>query len=111
MVDFFLAIYRVWRENPKKIESRKMSNTVSKLLIYSLCILSLFLIETQIISMAIPLSKIGAGLISFVELKSIDETFKLMLGYSLLDLMIKVAKRGESNTKDIIDVIDEDKTT
>lgn len=108
MVDFILAIYRVWKIDPSQITSRKMSNTISKILIYTLCIMALYLMENYILGPILPITKIASGLICFVELKSIDETFKAMLGYSLWNLISKVAQRGESNTKDIIETIEKE---
>lgn len=101
-IDFILAIYRVWRTDPKLITSRNMSNTIGKILIYTSTILSLFMLETYILGPIIPITKMVAALISFVEVKSIDETFKLLLGYSFYDKLIEVVKRGTSNTKDIL---------
>lgn len=101
--DFILAIYRAWKKDPQSITSRKMSNTIGKILIYTLTLLCLFLLETYILGPILPFTKIVAGLISLVELKSIDETFKTLLGYSFYSKLIDIVKRGTSNTKDFID--------
>jgi hypothetical protein len=79
-----------------------MSNTIGKILIYTSTILALFMLETYILGPIIPITKMVAALISFVEIKSIDETFKLLLGYSFYDKLINIVKRGSSNTKDIL---------
>ena len=101
--DFILAIYRAWKKDPNSITSRKMSNTVGKLLIYTLTLLCLFLLETYVLGPILPFTKIVAGLISLVELKSIDETFKALLGYSFYSKLVNMVKRGTSNTKDLIE--------
>lgn len=101
-VDFILAIYKAWKKDPKSITSRKMSNTIGKILVYTLTILSLFLLETYILGPVLPVTKIVAVLISLVELKSIDETFKALLGYSFYNKLVDMAKRGVSDTKDIL---------
>lgn len=101
-VDFILAIYRAWRKDPNSITSRKMSNTIGKTLVYTLTILALFLLETHILGPTLPVTKIVAGLISLVELKSIDETFKSLLGFSFYNKLVDMAKRGVSDTKDLL---------
>lgn len=106
VVDFIFAIYRQWKQDPSKITSRKMGNTISKLTTYTLAILSIFFLEKYILLGALPITKIAAGLICVVELKSIDESFFILHKYSLWSKIIAVIKRGESNTKDILGDID-----
>lgn len=101
VVDFLFAIYRQWKQDPSKITSRKMGNTISKLTTYTLAILSIFFLEKYILLGVLPITKIAAGLICVVELKSIDESFFILHKYSLWTKIIAVIKRGESNTKDI----------
>lgn len=100
--DFVLAIYRAWKKDPHCITSRKMGNTIGKLMIYTLTILALFLLEKYVLGSALPITKVVVGLISLVELKSIDETFKSLLGYSFYSKLIKMIRRGESDTKDFL---------
>jgi hypothetical protein len=107
VVDFIFAIYRQWKQDPKQITSRKMSNTITKLGTYTLTILAIFFLEKYILVEVLPITKIAAGLICLVELKSIDESFYILNKYSLWTKIIALIKRGESNTKSIIDVIDE----
>lgn len=106
VVDFLFAIYRQWKQDPSKITSRKMGNTISKLTTYTLAILSIFFLEKFILVGVLPITKIAAGLICVVELKSIDESFYMLNKYSLWTKIVAVIKRGESNTKDILDDID-----
>lgn len=106
LLDFIFAIYKQYRIDSSKITSRKMGNTISKILLYTLTILGVFFLETYIIGDVLPITKIVAGIISLTEVKSLDETFKDLLGYSIWDLLVKIATRGTSNTKDIIDVLD-----
>lgn len=102
VVDFLFAIYRQWKQDPSKITSRKMGNTISKLTTYTLAILSIFFLEKFILVGVLPITKIAAGLICVVELKSIDESFYMLNKYSLWTKIVAVIKRGESNTKDIL---------
>lgn len=106
VVDFLFAIYRQWKQDPKQITSRKMSNTVSKLTTYTLAILSIFLLEKYILAEVLPISKMAAGLICLVELKSIDESFFILNKYSLWSKIVSLINRGESNTKAILDEIE-----
>lgn len=106
VVDFLFAIYRQWKQDPSKITSRKMGNTISKLTTYTLAILSIFFLEKFILVGVLPITKIAAGLICVVELKSIDESFYMLNKYSLWTKIVAVIKRGESNTKDILGDID-----
>lgn len=101
MTDFFVGLYRAYKMK-EKITSRKMGNTISKMFLYQLTILSLFLFETYIIGPIIPLTKLGAGLIAVTELKSIDESVEKMTGVGIWKRLVKIIKRGESTTKDFI---------
>jgi hypothetical protein len=106
MVDFIFGIYKA-RKLKEKITSRKMGNTISKLLLYNLAILSVFLLNKYIINTQLPLEKIVAGLIGLTEVKSLDESFKLLFGFSFYDKIIKIMKRGASTTKDLIEEVDD----
>lgn len=100
-LDFFVGIYRAFKLK-EPISSRKMGNTISKMLLYQCTILSLYVFEVYILDSALPITKIGAGLISIVEIKSLDENIQKITGISVYDRIVKVLKRGVSNTKDFI---------
>jgi hypothetical protein len=57
------------------------------------------MIEKYVLQGDVPYSKIIVGVIAMVELKSIDESFKLLFGYSIYDKIKSQIKRGESQTK------------
>jgi hypothetical protein len=97
-VDFIFGIYRAWKTK-QEITSRKMSHTVTKMLLYNLTVISIWAIEKNITGSDIPITKISAGIICLVEFKSIDETFKLLFGFSIWTKMKKALGRGESFTK------------
>ena len=107
-VDFIFAIYRQFRQDPSQITSRKMSNSVTKILTYTLTILGVYFLQTYIVGDTLPLTKITSALIGLVELKSIDETFKLLNGYSIWDKVSSLLKRGTSTTKDIVDEVEKE---
>lgn len=100
-LDFIVGLYRAWKLK-EQITSRKMGNTISKMLLYQATILSLYVFEVYILGSALPVSKIGAGLISVVEIKSIDESVEKMTGTGVWKRITKIIKRGQSETKDFI---------
>ena len=101
IIDFLVGIYRAFKMG-EQITSRKMGNTISKMFLYQLTIISLFLFETYILMNILPVTKIGAVLISITELKSIDESVEKMTGVGVWKKLVKIIKRGESETKDFI---------
>ena len=101
-VDFIFAIYVAYK-NKVKITSNKMSKTISKLLLYTITIICIFLLEKFIMGDVLPLSRVAATLIGVVELKSILENWEILFGWSLWDKMMSLVKRGASTTKDIIE--------
>jgi len=101
MMDFFVGIYRAYKMK-ERITSRKMGNTISKMFLYQAMILSVFLLETFILTDILPLTKIAAGLIATIEIKSIDESVEKMTGVGIWKRLVKVIRRGESQTKDFL---------
>jgi hypothetical protein len=83
----------------ESIKSNKMSHTISKILLYNLTIISVYLLETYIIQTGLPLAKLAAGLISLAEIKSLDESFQSLFGWSMWSKLQKLIKRGVSTTK------------
>ena len=102
VIDFLVGIYRAFKMN-EQITSRKMGNTISKMFLYQLTIISLFLFETYILMSILPVTKIGAALISIVEIKSISESIEKMTGVAIWKKLVRIIKRGESNTKNFLD--------
>lgn len=81
------------------ITSRKMSQSISKVFLYNLLIIGLFVMDKYILNSGIGLEKVGASLIILVEIRSIDEHFTKIFGYSLWDRIAEQFKRGNSLTK------------
>jgi len=96
--DFVFGLYRAYKTN-QEISSRKMGHTISKVLLYNIAVLTVFMIEKYVMDGNAPYAKIIVGVIAMVELKSIDESFKLIFGYSLYDSFKDKLKRGASETK------------
>ena len=106
IVDFIFGIWRA-KKLGETITSRKMSNTLSKMVLYNLAILSVYLLGKYVIDTGLPLEKIAAGLISIIEIKSLDESFQKIFGFSLWQKIAKAINRGSSTTKDILKDIEE----
>lgn len=95
VVDMIFGIYAaIKRKN--KITSRKMSQTISKLLLYVLVILSVHLLDTYILKSSFELTKVCAGLLGIIEIKSIDENWAKIFGYSLWDKIKGMVKRADN---------------
>jgi hypothetical protein len=97
-VDFVMALYKAHKKK-EKITSRKMYNSVPKIFIYNLMIISVFLLEKYIIQSGIPIEKVAATAIGLTEIKSVMESFYSLTGIDLLDKFKDMFSRGESKTK------------
>lgn len=94
--DMVFAIYRAYK-NRVPITSRKLSQVLPKLILYNIGILLAFLVEKYVLVDTIPISKLALGVISMVEMKSIDESFQSIFGYSLYSKLLAMIKRPEQN--------------
>jgi hypothetical protein len=68
-----------------------------KLILYNIGILLAFLVEKYVLVDTIPISKLALGVISMVEMKSIDESFQSIFGYSLYAKLLAMIKRPDQN--------------
>ena len=83
-----------------------MSDTVTKLLLYQLAIMSGFLIETFIISELIPVTKLIATVVAIIEFKSIIESIEAVTGK---DLWSKIKTIIGRKSEDITDAMTDGK--
>jgi hypothetical protein len=90
----------------QRIRSRRMSDTITKLLLYQLAIMSGFLIETFIISELIPVTKLIATVIAIIEFKSIIESIEAVTGK---DLWSKIKTIIGRKSEDITDAMTDGK--
>lgn len=113
VLDTFTGIFKSIKLNGwKSIRSRNLSNIVSKMALYEVCILFLFLIDKYLLNEFIIRSfgitymftKICAILLIFVELVSIkeniEETFKIDLWKMLKKVFLR-AKEVKQNIDEI----------
>jgi hypothetical protein len=96
--DFVFGLYRAYKSG-EEINSRKMGHTISKMFLYNMAVLSVFMLEKIIVGTDMQFTKIAVGVIAMVELKSIDESFRLLYGFSIYDSIIGKIKRGINENK------------
>lgn len=100
--DTVLGIYRAKKKN-EPVTSRRLSNIVSKMVLYEGAVLLFFLLEKFILAdfvmafVAIPwfLTKIIAATLCLIEVKSMDESFTSIYGFSVWDKFKSYLKRSK----------------
>lgn len=96
--DFIFGIYRAYKIG-ELINSRKMGHTISKMFLYNMAVLTVFMLEKIIVGTDMQFTKIAVGVIVMVEVKSIDESFKILYGFSIYESIIGKIKRGINENK------------
>lgn len=76
------------------VSSRKMSHSVSKFIFYFFGIL-LAHVTNEVLELGMPAIKMVLGFIVVIELRSIDENMKVVLGYSIFGRMLDMIKRAD----------------
>jgi hypothetical protein len=84
----------------QRIRSRRMSDTITKLLLYQIAIMSGFLIETFIISELIPITKLVATVVAVIEFKSIIESIESVTGKDLWSKLKAIIGRKSEDITD-----------
>ena len=113
ILDTFTGIFKSIKLNGWcSIRSKKLSHIVSKMLLYEICILLLFVIDKYILnefifkwlSIDFMFTKICAILLIFIELVSIKENIEAAYNIKIWDLLKKAflrAKEVKDNINDI----------
>jgi hypothetical protein len=109
--DTVMGLYRA-KKKKEKITSRKLSNVVSKMVLYQSAVLLFFILEKfllgefVILFVSIPLflTKLVAATLCFIEIKSIDESYTLINGYSLWSKFKALLARAKSAKEEIEDI-------
>lgn len=113
ILDTFTGIFKsIKLEGFQSIRSKKLSNIVSKLLLYEICILFLFLIDKFLLNEFIIRSfgieymftKICAILLIFVELVSIKENIESAFKIDLWAMIKKILSRAKEVKSDIDEI-------
>jgi hypothetical protein len=105
--------FGIWRSVKKNgwvsIRSRRLSNTISKSLLYSGAIVFIFLLEKFVIadilayfiSVDLILTKAFTFFCVFTEVKSINENYFSVTGINVWDRFIQFIKRGKEQLEDL----------
>ena len=105
--------FGIWRSVKKNgwvsIRSRRLSNTISKSLLYSGAIVFIFLLEKFVIadilayfiSVDLVLTKAFTFFCVFTEVKSINENYFSVTGIKVWDRFISFIKRGKEQLEDL----------
>jgi len=113
ILDTFTGIFKsIKLDGFKSIRSRKLSNIVSKMLLYEVCILLLFLIDKFLLNEFIIKSfgiefmftKICTILLIFIELVSIKENIEDAFKIEIWLMIKKVLSRAKEIKSDIDDI-------
>lgn len=86
----------------EKITSRKMSNTISKVIFYNLSLFTSVAVQ-YLVSDVLPITKLIAGVIAMVEAKSIYENIGGILGINFWTIIKQYIDRNQNAGKDFID--------
>lgn len=111
-IDTIFGVIRAKKVN-EKITSRRLSKLVSKMLLYQLTLLTVFVLEKFILgdfiiyftAINLFLSKLVACVLCFVELKSIHESFEIISGTNLWNTFKNLLIRVGKTKDDINDAI------
>jgi hypothetical protein len=110
ILDMCFGIWRSVRKNGwVSIRSRRLSNTISKSLLYSGAIVFIFLLEKFVIadilayfiSVDLVLTKAFTFFCVFTEVKSINENYFSVTGINVWDRFISFIKRGKEQLEDL----------
>ncbi len=84
----------IWaaKKKRRKITSAGIRRTVVKVLVYQIAIITGFVLETWVLNGLFPVSKIVAGTVGLVEVKSIFENLDIINGKPLLKEIVERLK-------------------
>lgn len=83
------------KKRGESISSAGLRRTITKIFVYNMAVVTGFLVEKYMITDIFPVSKLIAGIISVVELKSILENLNTINGTDIFKSIIE--KLGSSN--------------
>ena len=110
ILDMFFGIWRSVRKNGwASIRSRRLSNTISKSLLYSGAIVFIFLLEkfvladllSYFISVDLVMTKAFTAFCVFTEIKSINESYHSVTGINVWDKFIAFVKRSKEQVEEL----------
>lgn len=113
ILDTFTGIFKsIKLQGFESIRSRKLSNVISKMALYEICIIFLFLIDKFVINEFVKhafgfefmFTKICAILLIFVELVSIKENIEETFKIDIWNLLKKTLNRAKEIKSDIDEI-------
>lgn len=113
VLDTFTGVFKSVKLNGwKSIRSRKLSNIVSKLFLYEVCVLLLFLMDKYLLNEFIVRSfgidymftKICSILLIFIELVSVKENIEEAYKIDIWSMLKKLLSRAKEVKSDIDDL-------
>jgi hypothetical protein len=114
-LDTCVGLWRAYKTN-ELISSKKLSNIISKMVLYQTSIITFFLIEKYIVgdfivhvtSIQLFLTKVLACTLCSIELKSMDESYQIVTGISIWDRFKLLLKRSNEVKKGVKEIINDD---
>lgn len=97
MADLVVGIWAAIKRG-ETISSRKMSKSVSKVLLYNLALITSFVVEKYMLP-ELPLVRLASGFIAAVEVESFFENINTITGVNLWDAVKAWFKRNEETPK------------
>lgn len=97
-IDLLLAVY-VAKRKGEAVTSKKMSNTITKFLLYALTIICAQVIDTQFLNMnwlPAKTAQLAAGYIAIIEFKSVLEKIEALTGLPILKYLLQKFKRQDN---------------
>lgn len=101
MIDFVFGLAAA-KKRGDDINSKRMSQTIIKMLAYQLLLVTSFISEKYLIS-KMPIVEITTGFIAVVELLSIAENFTVITGHDFLSYLKKMVFDKMKNGRDLVE--------
>ena len=89
--DTITGVMKAGKENVKNITSKKMFAVCPKLSFYFILVITAHSVQTYV-EPQIPFTKLVLIGISWIEIKSIDENFNVIFGFSFMDKILEGIK-------------------
>lgn len=115
VIDTVMGVYKAKKLNGwKSVSSRKLSALISKMFLYEGAIILFYAMDKFImgefialfIGVPLFLTKILAATLCFIEIKSIDETIKLITGKSVWERFRELLARAKEAKEEVNGIMD-----
>jgi hypothetical protein len=98
MVDTFTGVYSAYKQDKKSVTSNKAFQVVPKLIFYGLLIIIGQALSYYVDS-TLPWVKLALAGIAWIEIKSIDENYKDIFGYSFINKIFQALNKIKTAQK------------